>query len=272
MSYIIKNTSPFVSIKLTETGREQLALFYFCVYLLLKKRMGEKIDNEIFKKRATLIHDGKYDYSLLEYKNNKTKVKIICPIHGEFEQESGSHLKGNGCLKCSGKNLTTEEFINKVKEKHGNKYNYSLVDYKGSFKKIKIICPIHGEFEQFSDKHIKGHGCLLCKESKGEREIRVFLEENNIKFEQQFIFNDCRDKNPLPFDFYLPNLNICIEYDGRQHYEVIDRWGGLEGFLDQQKKDKIKNNYCETNKIHLLRISYKENIKNKLNENICHIL
>ena len=333
MSYIIKNTNPFVSIKLTEKGREQLALFWFRVYLLVNKNMSKKLTNETFIEKAKLIHNNKYDYSLVDYKNNKTKIKITCPthdifeqepnshlrgygclkcsgvnkttesfikesvnlhnnkydyslvdyknnktkvkiicsVHGTFEQEPNSHLKGHGCLKCSGRQLNTEEYINKVKEKHGNKYDYSLVNYKGSFKKIKIICPIHGEFEQSSDKHIKGHGCLLCKESKGEREIRVILEDYKIKHIQQYVFSGCRDKYPLPFDFYLPELDICIEYDGRQHFEIIDRWGGVNGLIDQEKKDNIKNKFCLENKIKLIRISYKEKIKNKLKENLCHI-
>jgi very-short-patch-repair endonuclease len=144
-----------------------------------------------------------------------------------------------------------------------------LVNYIGSFKKIKLICPIHGEFEQSSDKHVKGHGCLFCKESKGEKEIRVYLENNKIKHLQQYVFNDCRDRYPLPFDFYLPNYNMCIEFDGRQHFEAVDRWGGLNGLLDQQKKDEIKNKYCLDNNIKLLRIAHNENIINKLK---CHIL
>lgn len=271
MSYIINSTSPFVSIKLTEKGREQLALFSFCGYLLVNNRMGKKLTREEFIDKSIIIHNSKYCYDNLNYINNKTKIKIICPIHGEFEQEAGSHLKGNGCSKCSGKNLTTDEFIEKSKTKHGDKYDYSLVKYYGSFNKIKIICPIHGEFEQSSDKHIKGHGCLLCKESKGEREIRVYLENLKIGFRQQYIFYMCRDKNPLPFDFYIPELNTCIEFDGRQHFEIIDRWGGEAGLIDQQKKDEIKNKYCLENNIRLLRVSYKENIKNKLNENVCNI-
>lgn len=273
MSYIIRSTSPFVSIKLTEKGREQLA-FYLLPYIYNKKKemKGYKLTNEEFCKSARATHKNKYDYSKVVYINNKQKVIIQCPIHDEFNQEAGSHLKGNGCPKCSGRGLTTHEYILKAKELHGNKYDYSLIDYKGSFKKIRLICPTHGEFEQSSDKHIKGHGCLLCKESKGEKQIRIFLDKLNIKFNQQHKFKKCLDRNQLPFDFYLPEFNTCIEFDGRQHYEPIDRWGGEIGFLDQQKKDKIKNIYCLDNSITLVRISYKENIKDKLNENLCHIL
>lgn len=125
-----------------------------------------------------------------------------------------------------------------------------------------------------SDKHLNGNGCPKCRESKGEKIIRGYLIENNFNFISQHKFPDCKDIKTLPFDFYLPEHNICIEFDGRQHYEVIDRWGGVEGLKDQQKKDKIKNKYCENNKIKLFRISYKESIYNKLTEiknKICHI-
>jgi hypothetical protein len=217
-----------------------------------------------FIEKAKTIHGEKYDYSLVNYKNNKIKIKIICPIHGEFEQIPNSHLKGCGCPKCVGKYKTTDEFIEKAKTIHGEKYDYSLVNYISVFKQIKIICSIHGEFEQTPNSHLKGCGCPKCKESKGEKIIRDYLTKNNIKFIPQHKFDDCKDIKPLPFDFYLPEYNTCIEYDGRQHFEIIDRWGGVNGLIDQQNKDKIKTDYCFNNKIKLLRISHKESIYNKL--------
>jgi hypothetical protein len=113
-------------------------------------KKSKLLTNEIFIKRSNIIHNNKYDYSLVEYKNNKTKVKIICPIHGEFEQQPSKHLGGGGCRKCSilYKTLSLSEFIKKSKEMHGDKYDYSLVEYKNSQIKVKIICPIHGIFNQ----------------------------------------------------------------------------------------------------------------------------
>ena len=96
-------------------------------------------------------------------KENLTKVKILCPIHGEFEQIPKSHMKGFGCAKCVGKyQLTTDRFIKFSNEKHNNKYDYSLVNYKDTRTKVKIICPIHGEFEQTPNNHLKGHSCPSC--------------------------------------------------------------------------------------------------------------
>ena len=110
-----------------------------------------------FEQKAKKIHGDKYDYSLVEYINSQTKVKIICPIHGVFEQKPNGHLSGRGCSKCKPDKIskklsfTTEEFVKKAKEIYGDKYDYSLVDYKSAKEKVKIICSIHGVFEQTPD-------------------------------------------------------------------------------------------------------------------------
>jgi hypothetical protein len=113
--------------------------------------------------KAKEIHSDKYDYSKVEYMHNKSKVIIICKTHGEFLQTPNNHLTGNGCSKCSGKyNYTTDEWINKVKKIHVDKYDYSKVDYKNSVSKIIIICRDHGEFLQTPSDHIQGYGCSKC--------------------------------------------------------------------------------------------------------------
>ena len=91
------------------------------------------------------------------------------------------------------------------------------------------------------------------------------MENNNINYIPQKRFKDCKDNKPLPFDFYLPILNICIEYDGEQHFKSKEHFGGEQGFLTRQKHDQIKTDYCKNNNIPLLRISYKDNIEEKLN-------
>ena len=214
-----------------------------------------------FENKSNVKHEFKYNYSLVEYINNKSKVKIICPVHGEFEQTPLIHLQGCGCPKCSDNKLNKVEFIIKAKKIHGDKYDYSLSEYIGSKIKLKIICPIHGEFEQIPNHHLSGAGCPICNESRGEREIRKFLDNNNIVFIKQKIFNECRDKKPLAFDFYLPNHNMCIEFNGRQHYEVVRYWGGELGFEKQKKRDMIKKDYCEKNGLKLIIINNLKNIK-----------
>ena len=213
---------------------------------------------------ATLKHNNKFNYSMVIFKKVDEKVIIICPLHGQFKQTPHSHLSGYGCPDCGGNvKLTTESFIAKVNKIHINKYDYSLVDYVNNSIKVKIICPEHGVFEQRPRDHYK-NACPICNESRGERETRNILTNKNINFISQYRFNDCKDKLPLPFDFYLPNHNICIEYQGIQHYKPIEHFGGKNALLEVQKRDKIKKEYCHNNNIPLIIIRYNENIKSKL--------
>jgi len=235
-----------------------------------------KLTTDEFIERSNKIHNSKYDYSLVDYKNNNIKVKIICSKHGIFEQQPSHHLNGEGCQKCAYEQVSlklssnTEEFIEKSKKIHGNKYDYSLVDYKGNNIKIDIICKKHGIFEQMPLSHLRGNGCSNCKNSKGENEIYNYLKNKKIVFETQKFFDGCRNVNPLFFDFYLPKYNICIEYDGIQHFKPVEKFGGIKYLKENKIRDKIKNNYCKNNNINLIRIKYDENIIEKLN-NIIYI-
>jgi hypothetical protein len=216
--------------------------------------------------KFNIKHNNFYDYSLVKYNGTDSNINIICPLHGIFEQKPHHHLTGHGCQECKNvKKLTNEKFIEKSKIIHGDKYDYSLVEYINNRNKLKIICQIHGEFNVTSNDHLsKKVGCPTCKESKGEIQIRQYLIENNIKFIPQKRFYECRNINPLPFDFYLPDLNMCIEYDGEQHFEIIPHWGGSDGLIKIEKKDKIKTNYCFKNNIELIRIKYSDDILSKL--------
>jgi very-short-patch-repair endonuclease len=211
------------------------------------------------------IHNNKYDYSLVEYVNNKNNIKIICPKHGIFEQTPQSHLSGKGCQICGGsKKKTQSEFIEKSNKIQNMKYDYSLVEYTNAKTKVKITCPKHGVFEQKPTHHLAGVGCPSCCESHGEKDISTYLDENNIKYIRQHKFDDCKYKYKLPFDFYLPDYNICIEYDGMQHFKPIAYFGGEKTLKYTKENDNIKNDYCKNNNINLLRIKYNENILNKL--------
>ena len=229
-----------------------------------------KLTTEEFIIKAKKIHKNKYDYSKTEYNNMKNKITIICPIHGEFEQESGSHInQKTGCSKCSKKHkYNNKEFIDKCTIIHGNKYDYSNVKYINNYTKIKIICYKHGEFNQTPSNHLSGKGCESCRESKNESLISVFLKNKNLTFIPQHKFIDCKYKRLLPFDFFLPDYNLCIEFNGEQHYKPIDFFGGKDGFIKQQIRDKIKIDYCNDNNIKLLIINFNDDIFNKLN-NYC---
>ena len=125
--------------------------------------MPKKKTKEEFIKEARELHGDKYDYSKVEYIGALKKVCIICPEHGKFWQEASGHLKGQGCPKCSGKYIPTiEEWIEKARKVHGDKYDYSKVKYIDSKSKVCIICPIHGGFEQTPHNHLGGQGCPTC--------------------------------------------------------------------------------------------------------------
>lgn len=194
------------------------------------------------------------------------RIKIICRFHGVFQQTPHHHLKGCGCQECNNvKKLSTNSFIQKARLIHGDEYDYSLVKVLNNRIKVDIICKAHGKFSVSPNQHLnRKSGCPICKSSKGELEIKNFLNNNGIDYIQQKRFKECRDKCPLPFDFYLPDFNTCIEYDGRQHYEIIPHWGGIKGYEKTKLRDEIKNKFCTNNNIDLLRISYKDDVIDRL--------
>jgi hypothetical protein len=131
--------------------------------MVMPAYIRRKYTQEEFIKKAKTIHGDKYDYSMVEYTGMHDRVKIICPKHGVFEQLAMGHVGGNGCLKCSySRALDTETFIERGKKVHGDKYDYSLVNYKNNRTKVKIICPEHGEWEQVPNSHLAGNGCAKC--------------------------------------------------------------------------------------------------------------
>ncbi|MBP7845895.1 MAG: hypothetical protein KA007_00475 [Candidatus Pacebacteria bacterium] len=233
-----------------------------------------QLTNDEFIGKANYTHNNKYDYSLVNYIRMNSKVKIICPEHGEFIQTPDRHLNSGGCFKCgvvlSAKNrtYTTEEFIARAKEIHDEKYDYSTSFYFKGKTPISIICSEHGIFNQTPDAHISGKGCIKCSESKGEKEITKILKLHEIKFESQKKFEECKKKLPLPFDFYLPEKNVCIEFDGEQHYKPVEWFGGLEGFLERKENDKIKETFCKNKRIKLIRIKNGQNIYERLKKYI----
>ena len=178
-----------------------------------------------FIKRAKEIHGDKYDYSKVEYKNNKTKICIICPIHGEFLQNPYNHIIGQGCPKC-GKNMSNSKqhrlgvhnFIKKAKEIHGDRYDYSKVNYVNAHTNVCIICPEHGEFWQKPNSHLNRCGCPICKKSKLEMVLKSALDKFNIKYITEKRFSKIKLKRSLPYDFYLPDYDLLIECQGEQHF------------------------------------------------------
>lgn len=295
--------------------------------------MPAKLTTQQFIERAREKHGDKYDYSKVEYINAYTKVCIICPEHGEFWQKPYLHLHGNKCPKCCGFNRTTEEFIQKAKEVHGNKYDYSKTEYNGSHSKITIICPEHGEFQQIAKEHLK-YGCKKCADKLVGDRVRLNTDEfikrakeihgdrydySKVKYEQfdkevciicpkhgefwqtphthlsenihecpfcaneknineERLYNQLKENLPnkytiirqkkfpwlknkkkLSIDFYIEDLNVGIEYQGKQHYENIEFFSN--NFNYQHTNDLIKIDLCNKNGIKLFHFSYDSKIR-----------
>lgn len=241
-----------------------------------------KYTNDEYISIAKSIYGNKYDYSETTYESSEKSIKVFCKKHKIFFYVNPSNHIGkrlNRCKKCGHESCGVKNSLGllKFKEKanklYNFKYDYSLIfeselNFHTKFK-IDIICRIHGRFKVSADKHIYSNAeCPKCsrrktKESSGEKSIRIFLENSNIKFVKEKTFEKCKAKNLLRFDFYIPESNTCIEYDGKQHFDSIKYFGGEDGLKKINKHDQIKNIFCKENNINLIRIPYNKNI-NKL--------
>ena len=154
------------------------------------------MNTSIFIEKSKKIHGNKYDYSECKYVNSHTKVVIICPEHGRFEQLPYNHLSGKGCVKCakikaaSSLRLKNDEFLKRANSIHNGKYEYNDLSYKNYSDKINIICPIHGIFRQSVLHHLGGSGCPICSKKIGS-------DKKKIKFED--FVNLCRDNHSINY-------------------------------------------------------------------------
>ena len=226
-----------------------------------KKGQDKKLTKEEFIEKAKKIHGDKYDYSKVDYINNRTKVCIICPEHGEFYTRPEVHLAKNkhGCPMCFYKEQsirqtkTTEEFIKEAKEIHGDKYDYSKVVYKNVLTPVTILCAKHGYFEQVPSYHLNGNGCPKCgvNLSIAENEIYEYCKSLYPLAEQ----SNRSMINPYELDIYIPEINVAIEYNG------------LLWHSEKYKNDRYyhlkKLNACKEKGIKLLQIFEDEYVNNK---------
>jgi len=173
-----------------------------------------------FIKKAKLIHGNQYDYSKVNYVNKYSRVIIICPIHGEFTQSARAHLYGRrGCKKCGftktsiNKTMSVEQFLQKARKVHGDKYNYDNVLYVGSKTKVTITCPDHGDFEQIPNSHLMGTGCPKCA-NIGPSEAEQFVFELCESYAPDVEQSNRTAIAPLELDIYIPSLHLAIEFNG----------------------------------------------------------
>lgn len=226
----------------------------------------KKLTSEEFIIRAINIHNNKYDYSKTIFDGMFSKVIIICPIHGEYQQIAHNHLIGHGCSSCKAdkigdiKRSNGEEFKQKAIAIYGNNNDYSKIVYIDSQTKVCVTCLIdgHGDFWVTPNNHLKGRGCPACKSSKGELAIKSILDKHNIKYIQEYIIPN--QKYRFYYDFYLPELNILIEFHGIQHYKYIPHFHRNEEdyFLARRIVDDIKITMANVLKYKFLVFNYKE--------------
>ncbi len=216
-----------------------------------------RLTNEQYIEECKKTHGDLYDYSKTEYLYSKCEVYVGCKIHGFYLQLADNHMRGAGCFKCAKINSrkTLEEFIEESIKIHGDKYNYSESIYNGSEVKLKIICSIHGIFNQVPHSHLKGYGCPSCQNWKTEFECKVILENvTNYVFEKsnpQFL-------ERLHYDWYNEELKLALEYNGEQHYIYIPFFHrtGIEVLEKQQERDKLKVELSYKYGIYLIVIPY----------------
>lgn len=171
---------------------------------------GKRVTTESFIERAVSIHGDRYLYNFTKYNGSKENLTITCKTHGNFEQLPYNHLKGKGCMKCGLEAASKrymypqDKVISRFKEKHGDFYDYSMVEYSGAKNKIKIICPSHGVFEQDADAHMVGKGCDQCA-----RQTLNYRKSDYVK--------KCQDKHNGKSNFYLLKMQ---EMDGTEFYKI----------------------------------------------------
>jgi hypothetical protein len=215
--------------------------------------------------------DG-FGYQLLSesYNDNKEKLKTVCPNGHIWHVRFNNFKSGARCCYCEGNIPLSIEYIRDYLKEE----NYELLstEYQNNRTPLKMKCPKGDITDGTTWNNFKnGTRCSKCNSSKGEDGIREWLEKHSIDYIFQYCYDDCKGKTkPLPFDFYLPNYNCCIEYDGKQHYKLDCFNYTLLDLMNRKYLDNVKTKYCKDNNIKLIRIPYWEfnNIDNILNLNI----
>lgn len=233
-----------------------------CRYCGIESR-GKKfqIDTDIIIARCnelSLNYVGRY------VRNQETWIRFTCNKHLDkgIQEISWFHLRtcAKGCAYCTGRYKTTEDFINEIAVINPN--IEIIGEYNGSEGHVDCKCKLCGHLWSPLGRSLKnGQGCPHCTMSKGEIKVKKFLELQKISYITQMTFDDCVYEQKLKFDFYLPDFNMIIEYDGEQHFKPVDFANkGIEWATNLYNKnlikDAIKNQYCKDNDIYLIRIPY----------------
>ena len=223
---------------------------------IIKYRTIEEVMKDIKKVHGDIYQ---YDTSLLTEPVMKESIIIIkCPKHGVFNSKIRHHIDyASKCKRCQydAKTSTFEEFVEKSINIHGDNYKYFKDTYTNTNLPTTILhYKCNKTFVRKARKHLEGQYCPHCKYSKGEEKIIRYLIKHKIEYKREYRL----DNDKKRFDFYLPKLNILLEYDGEQHFRPIKAWGGDERFKTQIRNDNYKTKLAKQNNIPLIRISYKD--------------
>jgi hypothetical protein len=222
--------------------------------------------------KESVIENG---YVLLteekDYVNANTSIVTCCPNKHTYTTTFTRFSKGVRCGECVGGIRLEYKDVKQIVE--ADKYELVSTTYTNNTEKLTMQCDKGHRFEMNMSNFNQGNRCPTCCSSKGEKRIRDYLISKNIKFSEQYRIKDCKNIRPLPFDFAILNedstLNCLIEYDGRQHFEVANCFGGIDAFNTTKINDEIKNNYCFENEIRLIRIPYTDfNVINSILDSI----
>lgn len=227
-------------------------------------KLSKRYSKEEFIEKSKLLYNELFDYSDVIYVNSRTKILIhsnlcnedllITPsrfLQGDFQK------KYLGISSKQSKSLTSEIFIQRAKLIHGDRYDYSKVNYKNLNTKVEIICPKHGAFWQTPVNHLYNfQGCPRCMQSRGESIIENVLIDKKISYIRQFPLKINGKEYKIDFIWKHNDKTIFIEYNGIQHYSPVDIFGGEEAFNKQIERDGIIRSYCKENGITLLEFPY----------------
>lgn len=221
----------------------------------------KKYTLEIVKDMSNAVHEKYYNYDKFIFKTLSSVSIITCPLHGDFETSMENHIfKKYGCRKCGyarngiSQSKGKENFIKDSIRVHGDLYTYDKVIYVSNKVPLIVTCKLHGDFPVRPDNHTKenGTGCPMCKQSKGEKKIYDLLVKLGINFIQEYKIPNFNFR----YDFYLPDYNILIEYDGALHFKAVEHFGG-EAHLNLTKyRDLMKNRLAKKYGYRLIRLKY----------------
>jgi hypothetical protein len=236
-----------------------------CVFGQEPENLGKgKIPFDIMLDRFREVWGSEYEYVESSYVDTQQPFTIICENHGEFNKAPFNHLNGQGCPTC--RLVDVNDLLVKFKAVFGERYEYDIDSYINTTHFMTMICKTHGPFFKKPHHHIQGQGCPNCSLSKGMQDIMTYLNLSLFDYKLECWFDDLRGDagRVFRFDIYIGSLRLIIEFDGKQHFQIVEWWGGARGYEKLVDSDKRKEKYLLDNKYNLIRIPFWYTIKDMI--------